>query len=110
MLNIDCDRRADDAYTTPFESFRPREETIVPEQAGAVFQSGGIINTSKLKRQIIRDKHSPPLRIYLKKDKMAPGSIRINRLARTQIRLARKNHNAAGYPGKIHSPLEADLK
>ena len=49
MLNIDCDRRADDAYTTPFESFRPREETIVPEQAGAVFQSGGIINTLNLK-------------------------------------------------------------
>ena len=61
MLNIDYDWRADDAYTTPFESFRPREEIIVPEQAGAVFQSGEIINTSKLKRQIIMDRHGPPL-------------------------------------------------
>ena len=50
MVNIDCDRQAGDAYTTPYEEFRPKAEIIVPEQAGAVLQSRGITNTSKLKK------------------------------------------------------------
>ena len=60
LLNIDCDRRADEVYKTHHEDFRPRAEIIVPEQARAVLVSGGITNTSKLKRQIMRDRHAPP--------------------------------------------------
>ena len=65
LLNIDYDRRADAVYESPYEDFRPRAEIIVPEQARAVFVSGGITNTSKLKKQIMRDRHGPPLRAYI---------------------------------------------
>ena len=52
-------------YTTPFEDFRPKATTIVPEQVGAVFHSGGINNTSNLKKQTMRDRHGPPLKAYI---------------------------------------------
>ena len=59
LLNIDCDKRADKMYTTPHKRYRLKSAILVPELVGAVYKSGGIINTSKLKRQIMKDRHGP---------------------------------------------------
>ena len=65
LLQIDCDKRADEIYTTSHKNFRPKSAILVPELVGAVFKSGGIINTSKLKRQIMKDRHGPRLQAYI---------------------------------------------
>mmetsp|Transcript_37446 Transcript_37446/g.73400 ORF Transcript_37446/g.73400 Transcript_37446/m.73400 type:complete len:98 (+) Transcript_37446:568-861(+) len=65
LINIDYDGHTEEIYGTRHEKFRPKSEILIPEQIRAIFKSGGIFNTSKLKRQIIRDRHASCLKSYI---------------------------------------------
>ena len=65
LLNIDCDARAEQCYEEPFDQSNKR---ILPHTTiQAYFESNGVINTGKLFEQILRDRHGPILKEYIKK-------------------------------------------
>ena len=109
LLNIDCDKRADEVYVTPYKEFRSRAEIIAPEQARAVFVSGGIINTSKLKTQIMRDRHGPPLKEYIcRKTNWTEAQFNTVGWPAHTKRDKRKNGNAAGIFSEANSQMAPD--
>ena len=65
LLNIDCDRRAEAMYTHPDKKQRPTHTPLLPNMVKAYFISNGITNNKKLKTQITRDMHGPPLTEYI---------------------------------------------
>ena len=71
LLNINCDCRAEEMYTTAHQDFLPHHNPIIPKEMKVWFVSNDIVNTAKLQIQIVQDRHTPSLKIYImKKNKM----------------------------------------
>ena len=64
LLNIDYDERAEDQYG---EENTPRSRVMPHSSIKTYFESNHIINTGKLLKQIITDRHGPKMRRYIKK-------------------------------------------
>ena len=65
-MNIDCDRRAEEFYSHPDETQQSSALINPIESMQVYFRSNGVINTGKLYTQIVRDRHGPPLKQYIK--------------------------------------------
>ena len=65
LLNIDCDNRAEDMYTTPSQDCLPHHNPIIPKEMKVWFVSNGITNTAKLQSQIVQDRHTPALKKHI---------------------------------------------
>ena len=92
LMHIDCDLRAEEFYTHPYET-QQSISLINPKEAMCIyFTSNGIINIGNLYNQIVRDRHGTPLKNYIKKnfkwndeyfDKIAWSSIKTGLTAKT---------------------------
>ena len=64
LLNIDCNAHAELWYEEPQQS---RKRMIPHTTIQAYFESNSVINTGKVFDQILRDRHGPILKEYIKK-------------------------------------------
>ena len=67
LLNINCDCRAEEMYTTAHQDLLPHHNPIIPKEMKVWFVSNDIVNTAKLQSQIVQDRHTPSLKIYIMK-------------------------------------------